>query len=151
MSDLFGARAGPMREQVRRFALGFGLEMTVPERIPWTRPALLLAEHARDRGALHPLRAAVMDAHWRDGLDIEDREVLAGCAAQAGLPRAGALAALDDPGIAARVDRARAEAHRAGVTGIPTIVVGGRRIVGCQPYPVLEAATQAAGAARRAR
>jgi protein-disulfide isomerase len=36
-----------------------------------------------------------------------------------------------------------------GVTGIPTVLVGGRRVVGCQPYPVLAAAVEAEGARRR--
>jgi predicted DsbA family dithiol-disulfide isomerase len=42
-----------------------------------------------------------------------------------------------------------AEAARAGVTGIPTFIIGRRRVVGCQPYQLLAAEAEAAGAERR--
>ena len=140
-----------MRDHLRRFAAGFGIELLrPPDRLPNTRRALLLAEHARDRDRLHPLRRAVMEAHWERGEDLEDGAVLAACAWSAGLDPGAALAALRDPALAARVDLAAEEAAGAGVTGIPTFLVGGRRIVGCQGYEVLAAAAEAAGA-RRAR
>jgi predicted DsbA family dithiol-disulfide isomerase len=139
-----------MAVQLRSFAEGFGITgMAERDRIPSTRKALALAEHARDRGRLHPLRTAVMEAHWRRGEDIEDPAVLAACARAAGLEPDRALAALAEPGILARVDAMGAEAHRAGVTGIPTLMVGERRVVGCQPYAVIAAAAEAGGARRR--
>jgi len=139
-----------MGEQLRRFAAGFGIQgMVIGARIPSTRPALALAEHARDRGRLHPLRTAVMEAHWRRGEDIEDPAVLSACAAAAGLDPGAALVALSDPGIASRVDAMGAEARRAGVTGIPTLLVGRQRVVGCQPYEAIAAAVAAAGSGRR--
>ncbi len=140
-----------MRDHLRRFAAGFGIErLRPPDRLPNTRRALLLAEHARDRGRLHPLRRAVMEAHWERGEDIEDHAVLAACAGSAGLDQEAGLLALRDPALGARVDLAAEEAARDGVTGIPTFLLGGRRIVGCQGYEVLAAAAEAAGA-RRAR
>jgi len=140
-----------MAAYLRRFAAGFGIqEMRVPERSPNTRSALALAEHARDAGRLHEARRALMDAFWRRGEDLESREVLAHCAAAAGLDPAAALAAIEDPAIAERVDAMGLEAARAGVTGIPTFLVGGgERVVGCQPYEVVAAAAVAAGAKLR--
>ena len=41
------------------------------------------------------------------------------------------------------------EAAPAGVTGIPTFDLGELRVVGCQPYEVLAAAAEQAGARRR--
>lgn len=139
-----------MAGHLTRFAQGFGIErIRIHERIPRTRSALALAEHARAQGRLHPLRAAVMDAHWRDGEDIESPVVLEACARAAGLDPARALAAIADPGLLDRVDAMGEEARRAGVTGIPTVLIGRRRIVGCQPYPVIAAAAEAEGARRR--
>lgn len=139
-----------MSDHVARFAAGFGVEgLRVPDRSPNTRAALTLAEHARDRGRLHPLRHAAMEAFWRRGQDLEDRTVLGRCAEEAGLDRARALEALDDPGLGARVDAMGRDAARAGVTGIPTFLIGDRRVVGCQPYEVVAAAAEAAGARRR--
>jgi len=151
LADLFGAeRVQALKEQLRRFAAGFGVGgLEVPDHIPNTRSALLLAEHARGRGRLAELRAEVMEAHWRGKRDIEDRAVLSECARAAGLDPAGALAALDDPALGSVVDRARQDATRAGVTGIPTFVLGARRVVGCQPYELVAAAAEAAGARRR--
>lgn len=139
-----------MRAHLQRFAASFGVEhLHSPDRSPNTRDALALAEHARDQGKLHPARRALMDAFWRRGEDLEDRAVLRRCAEEAGLDPEAALAAVSDPAITARVDAMGREAARAGVTGIPTFVMGGRRVVGCQPYEVLAAAAEAAGAKRR--
>jgi len=139
-----------MRAHLARFAAGFGIEgMHSPDRSPNTRAALALAEHARDRGRLHEARHALMEAFWRRGEDLEDREVLARCATAAGLDPAAALAAIDDPAVVARVDAMGRDAARAGVTGIPTFLIGGRRVVGCQPYEVLAAEVERAGAGRR--
>lgn len=139
-----------MQQYLASFAAGFGIyDLHEHERSPNTRLALALAEHARDRGRLHEARHALMDAFWRRGEDLEDREVLARCAREAGLDPAAALLALEDPAVVARVDAMGREAARAGVTGIPTFDVGGRRVVGCQPFEVLAAAAEAAGARRR--
>ena len=139
-----------MKEHLRRFAAAFGVEgMRVPDRIPNTRRALALAEWARERGRLGPFRAAVMVAHWRDGRDIEDAHVLAACAAEAGLDPEEARAALADPAWRSRVDAMADEARRAGITGIPTVVAGAARVVGCQPYEEFAAAAEAVGARRR--
>jgi len=143
-------RYAAMRDHLRRFAESFGVSgMHIPERSPNTRAALALAEHARDQGRLHPARRALMDAFWRRGEDLEEPAVLSRCAVEAGLPPAAALAALEDPVLAARVDTMGREAARAGVTGIPTFLLGRRRVVGCHPYPVIAAEAEAEGARRK--
>ncbi len=139
-----------MSAHLGRFAEAFGVAgMRIPERSPNTRAALALAEHARDRGRLHELRRAVMEAFWRRGEDLEDREVLSRCAGEAGLPPGPALQAIEDPSLTARVDAMGQEAARAGVTGIPTFLLGRRRVVGCQPYQVIAAEAEAEGAKRK--
>ncbi len=139
-----------MRAHLARFAATFGIsDMHSPDRSPNTRAALALAEHARDQGRLHEARRALMEAFWRRGEDLEDREVLARCARAAGLDPAAALAAIADPAVTARVDAMGRDAARAGVTGIPTFLLGDRRVVGCQPYEVLAAEAERAGARRK--
>jgi predicted DsbA family dithiol-disulfide isomerase len=49
-----------------------------------------------------------------------------------------------------RVGAMGRDAGRAGVTGIPTFLVGRQRIVGCQPYEVIAAAAEAEGAVKKA-
>ncbi len=151
LADRYGEeRRARMADTLRHFARAFGIEdFRVPERSPNTRLALAAAEWARDRGRLDPFREAAMDAHWREGRDLEDPAVLGDLARSAGLDPDGLRAATRDAAYLARVDAVRGEAARAGVTGIPTFFVGGRMVVGCQPYEVLAAEVEAAGARRR--
>jgi predicted DsbA family dithiol-disulfide isomerase len=143
------ARLEAMREYMARFAAGFGVTMGFPSRMVNTRAALAVAELARECGVLDAYRTAAMDAHWRDGRDIGDPVTLAELAFRAGLGPEAALAALTSNRLLGRVDATRAEASTRGVTGIPTFFIGGRAVVGCQPYPAFEAAAQRAGATRR--
>jgi predicted DsbA family dithiol-disulfide isomerase len=149
-----------MHAYVKSFAAGFGIfDIAPPPRIANTRRALAVAEHARDAGALERFNAAAYDAYWREARGIESDEDLAALARRAGLDPAAAVAAAQEPALLARVDAARREAKRAGVTGIPTLDVepdaagGGRvssRVVGCQRYEVLVDAVRKAGARARA-
>jgi predicted DsbA family dithiol-disulfide isomerase len=144
---------------VKSFAAGFGiLDLSPPGRRANTRRALAVAEHARVEGRLAAFNAAAYDAYWRRGEGIESDGELAALAGRAGLDPEAAVAAARDPAILARVDAARSEALRAGVTGVPTFDVepdapgGGRmatRVVGCQRYEVLVDAVRRAGARRR--
>ena len=151
LADVFGEeRSRAMHEYLTRFAAEFGVTgMTFRDVMPSTRRALAVAEFARDHGKLHPFRAAAMEAAWRHGQDVEDPEVLALCARAAGLDPVAAVEAFDEPRYLARVMTMGAEARRSGVTGIPTVLIGGRRVVGCQPYEVQAAAAEAEGAKRR--
>lgn len=140
-----------MHDYLGRFAAQFGVTgMTFRDVMPSTRRALAVAEYARDQGKLHAFRAAAMEAAWRHGQDVEDPEVLALCARSAGLDPVAAVEAFDEPKYLARVMTMGAEARRMGVTGIPTVLVGAHRVVGCQPYEALAAAAEAEGARRRA-
>jgi predicted DsbA family dithiol-disulfide isomerase len=151
LERLFPGRAQAMIAHVKRFAQGFGLPaMRVPERLSNTRRAIAVAEWARTQGRLEAFWQAVMEARWLREEDLEDAEVLARAAEQAGLSAEGARAAMDAPEYQARVDALRAEGNAAGVSGIPTFFIGDIRVVGCQPYEVLAEAAQRAGARRRA-
>lgn len=143
--------AEAMSGYLRSFAAGFGIDdLRPPERIPNTRRALAVAQLAREQGRLEPYRAVAFDAHWRRGWGIETDEDLRWLAREAGLDPVAAVAAGSDPARLAAVDAARAEATRAGVTGIPTFDFGDAlRVVGCRPYDVLADAARRAGARPR--
>lgn len=148
---MFGEDRGrEMRQYLLEFAGRAGVSgMRIPEHKPNTRRALALAEHARDHGRLDEVRIALMDSYWRRGRDIEDEEVLAEVACASGLDPEAAIRVLSAPDILKRVDEMRAGARSAGVTGIPTFFIGGKRLVGAQPYDILAAEAEAAGARRR--
>jgi|tagenome__1003787_1003787.scaffolds.fasta_scaffold20057274_1 predicted DsbA family dithiol-disulfide isomerase len=151
LSRLFpGVPLPALHERTRQFASRFGVTgFSPPDDLHNTRRALAVAELARDRGCLEPFRAAAFEAHWRQGKNLEDDADLAAIAVAAGLPGDEALRAADDPAILARVDQKQDEARRSGVTGIPTFIIAGEEVVGCQPYEVLAAAAERAGVRRR--
>ncbi len=148
--QLFPGRTQAMAARVEQVAQMFGVSGMRPrEVINNTRRVLGLAEWARDQGKLQAFREAAMVAYWRRGEDLEDPQVLARLAEQAGLPAGEALAALDAPEYQARVDALRNEGLSVGVSGIPTAFVGHLRVVGCQPYEVYAEAARGAGARPR--
>lgn len=140
-----------MQGYLADFAARFGVErLATPARMPNTRRALALAEHAREAGRLDAFREAAMAAYWEAGEDLELDAVLRQTAATAGLEPETALAAADDPRYLARIDAVRAEAAARGVRGIPTFFFGDQPpVVGCQPYEPLALAAERAGAERR--
>jgi predicted DsbA family dithiol-disulfide isomerase len=152
LSQLFpGTPLPPLHERTQRFAASFGVtNFDPPNWLSNSRKALAIAEHARDAGRLEPFRKAAMEAHWRQGKNLEKPEDLAAIASVAGLDPDAALLAASDPAVLARVDARQAEARREGVRGIPTFAFGAERVVGCQPYEALLAVALRAGVQRRA-
>ncbi|HEX2062323.1 MAG TPA: DsbA family protein [Thermoanaerobaculia bacterium] len=139
-----------MGESMKNFAAQHGIDDFVQrERIPNTRRALALAEVAREEGRLEEYRQRAMDAHWRDGLDIEDDEVLRNLARESGLPD-DAVERSKDPKYLDRIDAIREEANAIGVEGIPTFVLGRYGFSGAQPYESFVALAERAGAKKRA-
>lgn len=159
-------RVAAMRARLQQVADGFGVPIAHHDHAPSTKAALALSEYARRKGKLAEWRAGGMDAYWRDGRDLEDPDVLRELAEGAGLDPDEALAFLDDPEVPALLQAQRVEARRWGVTGIPTwfLLPAGWtpdgaewpedgpqpvRVVGCQPYELVERAARMAGATPR--
>lgn len=142
-------RVPAMQQHLAEVAKHFGVDLTVPERMPNTRRALQLAEVARDEQKLEPFRAAAMDAYWQRGEDLEDTEVLRRVAGAAALPPDALQRADADPQFARRIIDTREEADAVGITGIPTFIIDSYAITGCQPFDVLEQLPQRAGVPRR--
>ncbi|UCG84689.1 MAG: DsbA family protein [Dehalococcoidia bacterium] len=140
-------RMKDIREYMENFASSFGIyDMQTHERLPNTRRALAMAEFARDKGKLSTFRELAMQAYWKDGKDLENDQDLAELATRAGLDPTAAIEATNSPKYLQRVDALREESYAMGITGIPTIVIGNERVVGCQPYEVLASTARKAGA-----
>lgn len=150
LSNLFrGVHLPTLHARTKAFAETFDiLEFQPPDWLYNTRRALAAAEFARDRGKLDEFRAAAFDACFRQHRNLEDDDTLSHLAEVANLPSDEVLRAADDATYVARIDERQLQARQAGVTGIPTFVLGERRAVGCQPYEQLEVAlglTRSAG------
>ena len=139
-----------MGDYIQKFAASFGVHgMRRTTRVPNTRRALAVAEFARDQGKLDTFRSLTMDAHWKEGQDIEDTAVLRDLATASGLEPDRAILAADDPAYFKRLANIRREYKRLPVGGIPTFDFGTEQIEGCQPYEVIAHAALRAGAKRR--
>ena len=136
-------RINSMRIYIHNFAEKFGVHgMGEPNRLINTRRVLAVAEFARDQGKLDVFRTVAMDAYWMRGKNLEDEEEIREISRRADLDADAAVLAFNDPRYLKRVDDLRMEAAQRGVTGIPTFFIGDQRIVGCQPYEVLEEAVR---------
>lgn len=109
------------------------------EKVPNSRRALILAEHARDVGRYEPLHGRLFDAYWARGRDLGDHGVLLEEAEAAGLDPRAARDALDDPALLARVRAETARAAETGAGGVPAWLVDDRLLVpGAQPHDLFE-------------
>jgi predicted DsbA family dithiol-disulfide isomerase len=135
---------------MRQFASRFGVtDMIRSGRMPNTRRALAAAEYARDQGKIDTFRKLTMDAHWKEGRDIEAPAVLRDLAAASGMDPDRTILASEDPVYLGRVDAIRIEYKRVKTGGIPTFVLGEEVVEGCQPYEVLAEAARRSGATPR--
>ena len=108
-----------------------------------SRPALIGEQYAQSQGQGEAYHAAVMNAYWLRGQNIEDLDLLADLAQSVGLDRAAFLAALQSPDYEAGVERDVAQARAYGLTGVPALVFNDKYlVVGAQPYAILQRVVQ---------
>ncbi len=105
-----------------------------------TRLAQELALWAADAGTpeqLDALHDRLFRAYQVENLDVGDLAVLEGLATEVGLDGAAGRAALERGDYVAAREAAWRLAMEAGVSGVPTFVVGQRGVVGAQSVEVL--------------
>jgi predicted DsbA family dithiol-disulfide isomerase len=110
-----------------------------PDVIPNTLDALRLTELARDLGRHDEIHDRLMDAYWRDGVDLGNRDELRRLLHD--LPAADVERVLTSDDYRDRVLASTAQAQSIGINGIPAWVIDGRLLVpGAQPREVFEQA-----------
>ncbi|MCS6802969.1 MAG: DsbA family protein [Chloroflexota bacterium] len=132
-------RIAAQSERMRQYARAvFGLEMRQPERPASSRLAHQAAKWAEARGAGDCYRRALFAAYWQEGRDIGDLSVLTALAADCGLDAAALQADLAAGRFVEDVQADSAEAHAAGISGVPAFVFAGKYLVtGAQPPETL--------------
>lgn len=129
-----------VEQQLKERAAELGLPFT-HERLAYnTRRALLLTEWAREHAPdrVNALHRALFRAYFGEGRNLADDAVLRDACEEAGLPAAEALAGLEDPKYADRLDAYQQFALQHGITGVPCFIINDRyRISGAQPYDVM--------------
>ncbi|MCX7374309.1 MAG: DsbA family oxidoreductase [Alphaproteobacteria bacterium] len=120
-------------------AEGIGFRFDAIRRVPQTLDAHRLVRCAGRLGSADRLVLALFAAHFCEGRDIANHDVLAALAGATGQDPAAARAFL---GTGLDVDGVHAEnlrAHRLGINGVPCFVMaGGHAIAGAQEPEVLE-------------
>lgn len=106
-----------------------------------SRRAHRLSHFAEKSGVQHEVIQNLFKAYFTDGKNVEDREVLAGLAAEAGLDREEALANLDNAELDDAVQADITRAQQIGVQGVPFFVFNNKYAVsGAQPQEVFKQA-----------
>ena len=139
----YGEQADPAKipERIRREASDVGLEFDFAriERMPNTRDAHRLLTWAEPSGRQHALSERLFSGYFTQGEDVGDRDVLARCAADAGLDAQAAAGFLDGGDGEARLDDDLARATEASVAGVPNYLIAERFVLpGAQTSDVME-------------
>ena len=134
------ARYGSFEERLRERFAEEGLPYTPnPDVVPNSFNALRLAELARDLDRHDEIHDRLMDAYWRDGLNIGDPDELRRLLHD--LPQDDVERVLAGDQYADRVRASTQQALGIGANGVPAWVIDGKLLVpGAQPREVFERA-----------
>jgi predicted DsbA family dithiol-disulfide isomerase len=135
-----GAR---IRGQMKTIAEGAGVSLSwegasdhggeAPAAMMWnTRDCHKLLAFALEQagpGVQTQLKLALFRAHFNQRRNLSDRSVLLDIAAEAGLHREAAKAALDDPALEARVIAEEQQAWDLNITGVPAMIVNDKFLI----------------------
>jgi len=128
-------QAAAMNDQVAERGRQVGLDYRFDRaQAVSTRTAHQLSHFAATQGKQHELVQRLFRAYFTDGLNVADHQVLAGLAADVGLDRDAALAALAGGEFADAVEADLEQARQYGISGVPFFVFAGKYAVsGAQP------------------
>jgi predicted DsbA family dithiol-disulfide isomerase len=152
LKDLFAGRGFDLEAMHARMKGLMDMEGLPYERRTHTynsRLAQELAKWADAQPGFAGIHQALYRAYFVEGRNIGDIEVLVDIASSVGLPEDQARAVLVERTFRDLVDQDWQKARRYGITGVPSFVAGGTKIVGAQPYDVLAQQLRAAGAEPR--
>lgn len=107
-------------------SLGFAFNFTPQSRMRNSFKAHQLLDFALSQGKQHPLKLALFAAHFSDSLDVSDQTVLIDLAKAVGLDETSAQAALENETFAGSVREKQALWQREGISGVPTMIFGGK-------------------------
>ena len=128
-----------LRDRMKAIAEAAGVNLTYqgegdpPPAMMWnTRDCHKLLAFALDEAGpkvQSDLKLSLFEAHFARRKDLSDREVLLDLAADAGLHREAAKAALDDTELENRIVHEERQAWDANITGVPAMILNGKFMV----------------------
>jgi len=115
-----------------------GLKLKRSTIVPCSRPALEVAEYAKEQGKFDQFHLAVFKAYWEEAKNIGLRSTIHQMAQISGLDITEVERCLDDGRYTQAVITQSEEAKESGISGIPAYIIGGFLIEGAQPYEVFQ-------------
>ena len=102
-----------------------------------SRLAQELAKWADSQPGFETIHGALYKTYFVDGRNIGDIDMLVEVAQSVGLLADEAREMLTKRTFKDAVDADWEKAHRSGITGVPSFIAGGQKVVGAHPYDVL--------------
>jgi predicted DsbA family dithiol-disulfide isomerase len=136
----FGARGYSAHDRLVHAGAQLGIAFAFDKiaRQPNTLAAHALIEAARRKGVQGAVKEAMLKGFFVDSADMTDDKTLASIAAEAGLDRKDAEAAVADESLRSAVAEEEEKARAMGIQGVPFFIFNGRLAVeGAQPPEVL--------------
>ncbi len=109
--------------------LGINFRFDEESRIVNTFAAHQLLDWAREKGLQHPLKLALFEAHFTQGRDVSQVDVLSDVASEVGLDKAEARALLESKAQAPATRAAQVFWTDRGISGVPAMVFEGKYLV----------------------
>jgi len=127
-----------MMQKLKTTADKLGLELGDRKKTYNSRLAQELGLWAETKGKGHAFHLAAFRAYFAAGKNIADKDVLLDLAESVGMPEAEAREVIDRRTFSDAVDQDWELSREKGVTAVPTFFMGLDRLVGAQPYEVLD-------------
>jgi predicted DsbA family dithiol-disulfide isomerase len=125
-------------------ANSLGLKLKRSPIVPCSRPALEVAEYAKEQGKFDQFHLTVFKTYWEEAKNIGLRTVIREIVQKCGLDADEVERCLDEGRYAQVIETQSEDAKRSGINGIPAYVVGGFLIEGVQPYRFFQKAVESA-------
>jgi predicted DsbA family dithiol-disulfide isomerase len=138
-----------MREHVRNTAAELKLPFGEREKTYNSRLAQELGKWAEEKGQGDPFHRAVFKAYFADTKNIAKIPVLVDLAGSVGLDRKEAGTVLSSRAYRDSVDADWSLSAAKGITSIPTFMLNQYKLVGAQPYEMLERLMEVSGVRKK--
>lgn len=141
LEELFAGRGvdiDKMMLRLKKVAEELGLPLGERKRTYNSRLAQELAKWAEAKEKGDEFHEAIFRAYFVDGNNIGKIDELVKLAKSVGLPHGEAKTVLHSRSFKNAVDSDWSKAHEMGITAVPTFVIDTQKLVGAQPYEMLE-------------
>ena len=138
-----------MKDRVAQAAVELGLPMSDRQKTYNSRLAQELGKWAESQDKGDAFHAAAFKTYFVEGKNIAKIPVLVDTASSVGLSPDEAESVLKSRAYKAAVDEDWSLSHKNGITAIPTFVLNTDKLVGAQPYEMLERLMKVNGIKKR--